>query len=262
MKSLFASLFVILGANAQASTPAMKPFIIGGTPVQSDSVIAHSTVALYMVSESALCTGSIISPNWIVTAAHCVTDENGQAASPDDVSVFYGLDVMHPTTLSPNVQKVIVYPGYVTQSNDPTDEGDIALVQIEGNLPGGFTPIPILKNRSDLKAGETVTLAGHGITDASSQSGAGLLREVSGIKILNPMLGTTEVVLDQSEGRGACHGDSGGPGYLVDSSGNYYLWGVTDRGYPDNAPDDCMHQAVYTNVLAYLDWIKQSVPGI
>ena len=46
------------------------------------------------------------------------------------------------------------------------------------------------------------------------------------------------MILDQEDGSGACHGDSGGPAFF-EKDGKTYLLGVTNRSYPDGAPDDC-----------------------
>ena len=65
------------------------------------------------------------------------------------------------------------------------------------------------------------------------------------------------MILDQSHGHGACHGDSGGPAY-IQKNGKMILAGVTNRSYPSSASDDCAHQVVYTKVHAYESWIKKN----
>ncbi len=273
-KSLLLTLSLVFSVTAAhaASPTEYRPFIVGGQEVQADDPITKSIVVILGQSGQGefLCTGSIIAPNVIITAAHCASDENtGAAMSASALTVSYGLKVSFGQTstqmdaavaagLSSRVKAVRVYDGWPTQMNNPVDMGDVAILQIEGKVPNGYTPVPLLTDDSQLKAGGTVTLAGYGISDAGG-SGAGTLRKVDGIKILNPTLGKTELVLDQSQGHGACHGDSGGPGYLVGSSGQLTLWGLTDRGYPDNAPDDCAHQSVYTKVDAYTQWISNAV---
>lgn len=277
MKStLLVSSLLLFGITAHAAPFGFRPFIVGGTEVAADDPIAHSVVAIFIQLSygEGMCTGSIIAPNLIVTAAHCASDDTGAPLPLSSLTVAYGLNVRNdtgtgvgwPGTRAPiqssAVNTIWVYQGYPSQMNNPVDEGDVALIRIEGTVPSGYVPVQMLDNADELKAGGTVTLAGYGITDASSQTGGGILREVSGIRIVNPDLGKTEVVLDQSQGHGACHGDSGGPGYITDSSGHLVLWGLTDRGYPDGSPDDCMHESVYTKVTAYQGWIADSVKAL
>ena len=67
-----------------------------------------------------------------------------------------------------------------------------------------------------------------------------------------------EITLDQSQGRGACHGDSGGPAYVKDAvSGKNILVGVTSRG--TNPQGLCDRQAIYTGVMGYAQWIANGV---
>ena len=65
------------------------------------------------------------------------------------------------------------------------------------------------------------------------------------------------MIISQSHGQGACHGDSGGPAFIK-RRGKIILAGVTNRSYPDHAPDDCAHNVVYTKVPAYRSWIRKT----
>ena len=40
--------------------------------------------------------------------------------------------------------------------------------------------------------------------------------------------------------------------------GGISLAGLTNRSYPDSAPDDCAHDVVYTKLPAYKSWIARS----
>ena len=148
-------------------------------------------------------------------------------------------------------------PSDFFQNDNDMDEDDIALIQISGALPAGYAPVQLLSDPSALTDGEQVLLAGYGrdvgVEPANGKDdGAGILREVS-VNILKAQYGNTEVEVDQTAGKGACHGDSGGPAF-AQSGGALKLFGVTSRG-PQNQPDTCNSQAIYTNLLAHTDWI-------
>jgi hypothetical protein len=136
------------------------------------------------------------------------------------------------------------------------DQGDIALVKFKGGLPDDYSPVPMLGSDRGLKKGRTVTLAGYGISNTAQKSGAGILRKTR-VRISEPRSGKSEMILDQSHGHGACHGDSGGPAF-VRQGGREVLAGVTNRSYPNSAPDDCAHKVVYTKVSSYAPWIDRT----
>ena len=133
------------------------------------------------------------------------------------------------------------------------DQGDIALVKFGGGLPAGYKRVSAMNDSSSIRKGARVVLAGYGISNARERSGAGRLRKAE-VRVAESRTGKQEMILDQSHGQGACHGDSGGPAFLR-RKGKLILAGLTNRSYPAQAPDDCAHQVVYTKVPAYRRWI-------
>jgi hypothetical protein len=135
------------------------------------------------------------------------------------------------------------------------DQGDIAVVKFKGGIPEGYAPAKVISSEEPLKVGAPVTLSGYGISNAQRKTGAGVLRKTN-VKIAKARKGKSEMILDQSHGHGACHGDSGGPAY-VRVHGKMVLAGVTNRSYPSRGQDDCAHGVVYTKLSAYRSWIKE-----
>jgi secreted trypsin-like serine protease len=234
-----------------ATTASASDLIIGGTVVDANDPVASTTVLV--TDGNFICTGSIIDQDLVVTAAHCV------AAPAENLRIVFARDIngtIDKSMVLP-ITGYIANPGWQGDASQGVDQHDIAVIRLDGALPAGYHPATLLSADASagLKKGEVTELAGYGITNAKTQDGAGTLREVD-VKILQ-QLGQTEVVLDQRTGKGACHGDSGGPAF-VNVGGELQLWGVTNRGYPDNAPDDCRHEVVYTRIAAYADFISQS----
>lgn len=228
--------------------------IVGGDEVAPTDDIAHTTVALYQQSSpesGALCTATLIAKNIALTAAHCV--EHGV----DHMAIITGENIDSPSER--NVLRVVdaeISKQWNERNLAGQDAGDIALIRFEGKLPKGYHTAHLLSEKVTLQKGDQVVLAGYGITNASKKTGAGTLRKTE-VSVQDPQFGKTEILLDQRKGSGACHGDSGGPAF-VESNGKYYLMGVTSRGYPVTAPDDCRHEVVYTRVNAYRGWISQT----
>lgn len=227
--------------------------IVGGLGVLVHDGIQETTVALFKKSAEGgfLCTASLISESVALTAAHCIPEKGEQAV------LVFGRNIRGKDIKVAPVADVLTPKTWHGASNTAKDQGDIALLQFEGGLPNGYHPAELLSEDVKLENGETVVLAGFGINDAKEKTGAGVLRKTE-VQIAKTHLGKTEIVFDQTHGSGACHGDSGGPAFLVEK-GIYYLFGVANRSYPGRAPDDCAHQVVYTQVNAYRGWIEDGM---
>ncbi len=227
--------------------------IRGGDDVDPNDPIAHSTIALYqqLPQGSALCTATLIARDMALTAAHCVGDDVAHLA------LIFGDNIDNENNRLMRVTHATIPEAWGQPHPDGKDLGDIALLKLEGTLPPGFHPVPLVPASIPLAAGQSVLLAGYGVDNARTHAGAGQLRQTT-VEIAEPQFGNTEMVFDQSQGSGACHGDSGGPAFLMIGS-RLHLLGVTNRGYPDGAPDDCRHEVVYTSVDAYRTWISEKM---
>ncbi|MES3036391.1 MAG: trypsin-like serine protease [Bdellovibrionota bacterium] len=253
--------------------------IIGGSEVASSDVVAQSVVGIYIMSEqlgiqngevvkaksSSICTGTLISTNVVLTAAHCVV-EGGQ------MILFFGksLDAAaaNQKSLVRGVSKVVYHKGF--NLGKGKDVNDIALIQFEGGLPAGFKAASILTNAASLKSGATVVLAGYGVTtmegDEDTDQGSGVLRQVP-MKVDNAAFAPSEILFDQRDNKGACHGDSGGPAFTK-SGTRLVVVGVTSRGYDadetlSSEAVKCTRYSIYTNVGAQSTWIqKTALPAL
>lgn len=233
--------------------------IIGGQNVNPTDALARVTVALYDVDQHALCTATIISAKFLVTAAHCVNPK-----SPASLRVVYGTDLNNKATIVAvgKVTGAMQSPAWGASQNQPKNTGDIALVRLASAPPAGYGPAQILNQPNVLQAGQKVLLAGYGISTghpdpkSTNDNGAGVLRSVV-TTMLNPAYSQTEVMLDESQGRGACHGDSGGPAY-ASVGGKAMLFGVTSRG----TDQFCSKGVIYTNILAYSAWLSKAAQAL
>ncbi len=247
--------FQFLSLSAAHASP-----IVGGEEVEASDYYSQTTVALLTRTArgGSICTASIIADDLLVTAAHCVSDIFGRALSASSHRIIFNADVDHASDSDVRlVDGVKVNPNYKGSAGSGKDQSDIAIVHFVGGIPSGFKIASLLPTSLKLKKGQTVTLAGYGVTTMENGGdGAGVLRKVD-TKIATPAFGKTEVLIDQRGGHGACHGDSGGPASVTVGS-KIYLFGVTNRGYPENAPDDCKQFSVYTNINAHKSFVSQA----
>lgn len=233
---------IALWAGADSYAGGEK--IIGGSPVAVADSIASTTVAF--LNGGALCTASIVAADLVLTAAHCV-----EGGSLSEMRIVFSRSAGAQVTA--RVVKAVVPSRWRAVREDEPDQGDIALVRFAGRLPAGYRAANLLADATGLRAGQAVTLAGYGITQTHPHTGSGRLRRVQ-VAIAEPNFGRTEILFDQRAGRGACHGDSGGPAF-VERDGQLWLLGLTNRGYHDPA-DTCRQYAVYTKVSAYRKWLS------
>ncbi len=252
-----ASLVISLSATLAFANQEEK--IIGGSTVGAGDPVVSSTVGLMLQSPrgTGICTASLIAADLAITAAHCA-----DGTRPSALTLVFARDMRKlsqvPAILKVKVVKYEINPTWAAHQNDSTNTGDLAILKLQTTtLPTGYAPAKILGLTNDLQTAETTTLAGYGITIANpglfQDDGAGLLRKTQ-VTIQEARFSTTEALLDQTQGHGACHGDSGGPAFVT-RNGQPTLWGVTSRGFPENAPDDCAHQAIYTRINAYQSWV-------
>jgi secreted trypsin-like serine protease len=255
--------------------------IIGGVNSSSDYQKQNGIVGLLLITQdrdgnqmSATCSGSLIAKNVVLTAAHCLTISADSEMMAALVFFDKNLDAIVDEVSNDDyshvraIDKVVRHEAYL-QSR--TTNNDIGLVRFDGQAPEGFqlaqmAPPEMIRS---LRKGTSVTLAGFGVskyvmnpaTGRANGSGDGVLRQISGIKILSQTTTGEEITLDQSQGRGACHGDSGGPAYMLDSvSRKTLLVGVTSRGTDPQGL--CNRQAIYTGVMGYTEWIANSLKKI
>ncbi len=223
--------------------------IISGTNVLIDDPLSRSIVGFYNATAGSVCTASIISENILLTAAHCLNGE------PSDFVVIFATNLENRNAEVRKIVNFVAGPLWEKRNSQVRDTGDIALVRFGGVLPRGYEPTPLLRDPKALQDGKTVSIAGYGLNDARRRTGTGQLRKAD-VTIKSTRWAKTEIVLDQTKGKGACHGDSGGPSYLI-QDGHTVLWGVTSRGVNDPR-DTCGVYAAYTNILPYLKWIQSA----
>jgi len=223
--------------------------IIGGQKATGEEEFAKTVVALYDERFRGTCTASIISDSLLVTAAHCLMSPAA------NLRVIFGTDLNTESRVTRDVVSYETTPLWPDRKYQPKNTGDMAIVRFSGGLPPGFQPAAILTDATLLAADTSVLLAGYGIDDAAQKTGAGVLRYVE-TKIADPAYSETEMTVDQTTGKGACRGDSGGPAYVLVGK-QWMLWGVTNGGVNDSK-NNCTGQGLYASIPAYKNWIAET----
>lgn len=239
--------------------------IIGGEPVDAKDPIAKSTVAIVASVVTAdgqegqfICTGSLLTNNVVLTAGHCVP-KVGDEFKEVTLYVIFNTDLraMQRGDIRLVVDTVI-HDDYGKMGPQGEDAHDLALVKFAGPMAPGYQLAKFLTDESLLKEGTKVTLAGYGLieTDGVNTKSDDRLRKVD-VEVIESF-GQHEILLDQTKGKGACHGDSGGPAFL-EVNGTQYVWGVTSRGAGKDGKDDCSLVSVYTKVKSESAFIQDGL---
>nr|XP_022327667.1 LOW QUALITY PROTEIN: fibrinolytic enzyme, isozyme C-like [Crassostrea virginica] len=209
---------------------------------------------------SHFCGGSLIAPNYVLTAAHCV---DGQRAR--NIRAVAGLHRQSDTSTAQimSVSRIIMHPDY--NGNGAGFPNDIALLELSGEVTSNRAEvIGLARGTNSFIGNPDCWITGWGKTSANSGTAEVLMearmdvidngncadqwRAVSGASIFD-----THICL-QAEGKSACNGDSGGP-LVCNVNGAYVLagatsWGITTcEGFP----------SVYVRVSKYLDWINANM---
>jgi secreted trypsin-like serine protease len=157
--------------------------------------------------EQANCSGVVLGPRVVLTAAHCVRPTR-------DMAVLYRDETGAPM-LSP-VQAVAVHPLYRTDAVARRVVSiDLALVETQTPLDARFVASKLASGEGPA-IGETTILAGYGIAREGDPLTGGALRSAS-LTVRAP-LSTILLWADGGDraGLGACVGDSGGPLFSAD----------------------------------------------
>lgn len=245
---------------------AVNTGIVGGEEAVGSEPFAKHVVGLYDSKIGAVCTASILSKTIVVTAAHCVESE------PSALRVVFAKNLDAQDAIFRQVEDHRVSPIWAFRQNQELNTGDIAVVKFAGGLPAGYEPIGFLTDASKLSTNMDVLLAGFGaseVVQVRDERTGGLVADHLGANILrfattsikDAKFTKSEFSTESSKGKGACHGDSGGPAYVeveVERGGakvkEFVLAGVTSRSAGDDA-DLCNVSAVYTSIPFYATWI-------
>lgn len=236
--------------------------IISGTDSTSDQ---DAVVLLALRSGGQLegtCTGTLVAPNLVLTARHCVSETDRGAVCTKD-----GTPLREGAVLSDHQpSELYVYTGadgirYVNDGNRAAARGksvlhetisnicdaDIAFIVLDRSVQGRIAPIRV---SGGVREGEKLTAVGWGLTNDGTLPTTRQQRDNISVVAVGPVtldqqsnigLGGSEFLVRES----FCSGDSGGPSF----SSKGAVVGVVSRGgggaeNPTNEAANCIGSSV------------------
>jgi secreted trypsin-like serine protease len=251
------ALAVLLVSSAVAVAAPSAGAIIGGTDQVGNGIADPvAFIVIETPTGSGECTGTLISPTVVMTAAHCVYDTTRDGnllgiARPSDISVRIGSHNVADASQGTDAGVVAVLPQPHYRWDGSRVYHDVALLALDRAMPQ--PPAALAEQRPD--AGKPLLIAGYGQTSSTDETPAGALRaalidaaDPASCQLVSELFDPSwlfcgAAATDPAQPGGtACHGDSGGPAFAFENSDqNLVVEGVISYG----SRADCEYSRTY-----------------
>lgn len=259
---------------------SVSPRIINGDPA-AEGIVPYMVAIMTSKTDlfySSICTGALIAPTWVLTAAHCLEEDVFYAA-------LVGIRSAAEYTQFPNnFVRVVDFKVHDQYDNSVVGHpNDLMLLRLENEVPNSKT-MKILDNPSRPEERTVARVAGYGDTKPVGPDGA-VNRQVLQVDIpiasmsvcrdaykkTRPPTTVDPVkhlcagyVAESGEGSrklcGSCQGDSGGALFQYDASGEPVVVGVVSAGESTCGSDEI--PTLYVRISAHIEWLEEMVPDI
>lgn len=238
------------GSNGSAIQADQSAGIIGGTPVNSEDPISQVMVKILTRFDDGVvgtCSGTIISHQFLITAAHCFASREEGEVEPDRLILHNGIEA--------SVQNVFLHPNYDYRKR--FNRYDIALVRFRSANVKSFAVLPKNGESPSESKNAISFVAGFGRREVNRAESSGLLYKLPA-SLLAEDFEDSEQLVSGGAKSGTCFGDSGGPFYQ-EQNGSIKVFSVLSREAPGNT--GCVGTDIQTKTVSALPWIAKVMAG-
>lgn len=167
------------GPLFQSTSTGADPRIVGGTTVSASQYPWIVGVVTYLDNDAGIgwCSGTVVAPNKVLTAAHCTADGAGTTrviAGHDQLLDDFGN--VTPGGYVAEVGSTWTHQGWniAAQYNGSADRilDDVSVLTLKTNLPSAYTPVTLAgQGEAAYAAGDTADIVGYGVDLVKDASG-------------------------------------------------------------------------------------------
>ena len=229
--------------------------MVGGAPPAAGG--AGRSVVMILGSYGTACTATAIARDLLLTAAHCVQPGADYKLVASEAGQQPVLKDTARIERDPQFDMKRLFAHLAT--------ADVALIKLTEPLPARIPPVPIGGETETVAVGDTLVVAGYGVTVRGDGRTGGTVRAATLAATGVP--GTLQIRLFDpatkglSAGLGACAGDSGAPAFR-ETNGGLTIIGVVSWSTGPNLSGGCGGLTGITPLVRYRAWIVDTARAL